>query len=129
MQQIGFGTPPIPVPFSGAANQNIKTWLRQYDTNTTAMRWQDRLKAEKLPMYLSGHAHSWYANLVEDGDGYSCAGDWEELQKMLIDHFHPIDFEERMRRALNNRFIQENEDVRDYYNQKMELCNAMDYER
>jgi hypothetical protein len=104
MQQLGFGTPPITVPFSGAANQIIKTWLRQYDTNTTAMRWRDRFKAEKLPMYLSGHAHSWYANLVEDRD--ACAGDWEELQEMLIDHFHPIVFEEHMRRALSIRFIQ-----------------------
>ena len=66
MQETGLGAPPISVLFSGAATQNIKNWLRTYDTNTTAMRWSERMKAEKLPMYLSGCAHSWFSTLSQD---------------------------------------------------------------
>ena len=81
-------------------------------------------------MYLSGCAHSWFSTLNEDpelvNNQQNHLRDWDRGQQLLIDKYHPADFENHLQRTLNTGYIREGEDTRGYYNAKMELCNNLD---
>ena len=86
--------------------------------------WNEANLALALPLYLKGHAGTWFKTL-EAPDEMS----FEELSQTLIEHFASGSSEWRVRQALSKRCQLENEPLANYSYSLCMHCAKLDLPR
>ena len=68
--------------FSGACNDDAKSWLLQFDQYCTCYDLNDKTKTNIFSFHLQDHAKIWYNSLSDD-----IRHDWEKLKASFIKRF------------------------------------------
>ena len=113
--------PGIPLFLGGSSDQNIVSWLEEFDLRTTAHKWDDATKLRKLPLFLGDNARDWYFIYVKNG-GEDAPDSWADMRKLMLRHFLASDYESFLRRELNRRVQRAQEGVVNYAIAKKALC-------
>ena len=74
----------IPKPFSSG---DVVEWFQRFDLCSDANKWEDEVKAVKMPTLLEGEALAAWLDLAEE-----TKKDYETAKKQLIDGLMPIAF-------------------------------------
>ena len=74
----------IPKPFSSG---DVVQWFQRFDLCSDANKWEDEVKAIKMPTLLEGEALAAWLDLAEE-----TKKDYETAKKQLIDGLMPIAF-------------------------------------
>lgn len=106
--------------FTGRRNQDVLRWLDRYEAIGNGSRWDNALKMQRLPLYLSDVASDWYT--VEVQQAVDPPADWTALKAKLKSSFLPSDYRVYLRNQLRQRRQEPDEPVANYITAKRALC-------
>ena len=103
-------------------NLDPETWMEKYEEVANFKRWTDEDKVSYLGCYLDGGAFSWYKEEMRINDRPS----WTYLRFTFLDVFRKHEYTDGARDRMQNRKQEPDEDVINYYFEKLALCRKVD---
>lgn len=113
----------IPGKFKGGFDDNVESYVTQFDRISKANGWDERKKLVVIPCYLEGAALKWYENLeARLGDAIT----WENVKNGLKEAFQSIAWDEQQEYRLRMRMQEGDEPVESYFQDVINLCAKVD---
>jgi len=112
--RTGLVTPKV---FSGLPNENVLSWLEDFEFSAVANGWTDDIKRLKLPACLNGVARDWYSLEVAGRNTL-----WPDILRALISQFLPTGFKSHIREQIRSRKQMPYEPVNNYICEMRLLC-------
>lgn len=120
---LSINTAMIPPTFSGSSSEDVQEWLDNFSTMAKANGWTNAAKYfDHLPVFLGGTAKDWYKATYKDGVPDSIA-DFKDDMLSTFSYVKPALMNYS---AMIERTQQLNENVSDYFWQKLKLINRVD---
>lgn len=113
----------IPGKFKGGLEDNVESYLAQFERISKANGWDDNKKLVVIPCYLEGAALKWYENLeARLGEGIT----WEQIRSGMKEAFQSIAWDEQLEYRLRMRMQADDEPVESYFQDVINLCAKVD---
>ena len=110
-----------PPNFTGGAGDPVDVWLKKFNRIAKALDWDDKRKLVQVPIYLSSFGGNWWDKETEEGTKTPWAS-WKNFEDALIKRFRPKDLIMRYKAEMRRRRQKVDEDISDYFNDKMSKC-------
>lgn len=113
----------IPGKFKGGFDDNVESYLAQFERVSKANGWNDQKKLVVIPCYLEGAALKWYENMeARLGEDIT----WEQLRNCMKEAFQSIAWDEQLEYRLRMRMQADDEPVESYFQDVINLCAKVD---
>jgi len=106
-----------PPTFSGRTDEDVMSFIRNFDRVARANGWNDNTKLGQLPCYLKDAALSWYETMEDAITTYA------EIIRNLKDTFKLAAQDEQLFYQLATRRQEEKEDTWNYVHEILRMCH------
>ena len=109
--------------YSGSGSEfDVEKWLSELEFIAKAMKWDDLMKNNRLPVYLTDAAGDWFEVFVK---GKEDTMSWDNLKKLMLSYFTPTSQTSYVREQLRHRKQLILEPVSDYVVAVLRLCKRV----
>lgn len=103
---------------------DILTFIQEYDRCALLNGWNNSCKLRFLRSYLLGAAEGWF--LTYSSEEENANKNWDEVRNDLLVEFGGVSVKRELKARISARIQKENEDIKTYYFDLLELCRQLD---
>ena len=115
------GSMVMPIFMGSSSDQDIVSWLEEFEMRSSAHKWDESTMFRKLPLYLGNFARDWYMVYVKNG-GENAPVDYSSVKELMMKYFLPSNYDKFVRAQLYERVQRAQEKVTEYVISKQALC-------
>lgn len=115
--------PKVEIPtFGGTLPEDVSNYLKTFEKIATANGWTDADKTAYLPLYLTGNAQLFYANLETRND--TALATWAAIKQAYTTRFRTAQWTENLKHQIKQLKQRPGQPASDYIDLVMSKCQS-----